>query len=210
MFRSVAACGVLIAALLTPRAAVAATYYVDVFAPGGAPVGSVPGSGSAGGQTVITVACSAFCPISGFATPFYNFQPGDTINFGSVSLGSHIFTDGRSASAALFEGGTQVNYDYHPGVIGVYPSNISDSCNAFDPSCFPRLFSQLSYAAPIALIFTLPVSATGIQLVWTEPFIYAAPTPIPAALPLFATGLSVLGLLAWRRKRKDALQVTAC
>jgi len=27
-------------------------------------------------------------------------------------------------------------------------------------------------------------------------------TPIPAALPLFATGLGVLGLLAWRRKRK--------
>ena len=29
-------------------------------------------------------------------------------------------------------------------------------------------------------------------------------TPLPAALPLFATGLSVLGLLRWRRKRKQA------
>ena len=29
-------------------------------------------------------------------------------------------------------------------------------------------------------------------------------TPIPAALPLFATGLGVLGLLGWRRKRKQA------
>src|SRR5262245_10696584 len=28
--------------------------------------------------------------------------------------------------------------------------------------------------------------------------------PLPAALPLFATGLGALGLLAWRRKRKDA------
>jgi hypothetical protein len=27
-------------------------------------------------------------------------------------------------------------------------------------------------------------------------------TPLPATLPLFATGLGVLGLLAWRRKRK--------
>jgi hypothetical protein len=29
-------------------------------------------------------------------------------------------------------------------------------------------------------------------------------TPIPAALPLFATGLGALGLLGWRRKRKQA------
>jgi hypothetical protein len=29
-----------------------------------------------------------------------------------------------------------------------------------------------------------------------------APVPLPAAFPLFATGLSVMGLVAWRRKRK--------
>jgi hypothetical protein len=29
-------------------------------------------------------------------------------------------------------------------------------------------------------------------------------TPLPAALPLFAGGLGALGLLAWRRKRKNA------
>jgi hypothetical protein len=31
-----------------------------------------------------------------------------------------------------------------------------------------------------------------------------AETPLPAALPLFATGLGALGLLGWRRKRKNA------
>jgi len=31
-------------------------------------------------------------------------------------------------------------------------------------------------------------------------------TPLPAALPLFATGLGALGLLGWRRKRKQAAQ----
>ena len=30
-------------------------------------------------------------------------------------------------------------------------------------------------------------------------------TPIPAALPLFASGLGALGLLSWRRKRKNAV-----
>jgi hypothetical protein len=29
-------------------------------------------------------------------------------------------------------------------------------------------------------------------------------TPLPAALPLFATGLGAMGLLGWRRKRKNA------
>jgi hypothetical protein len=31
-----------------------------------------------------------------------------------------------------------------------------------------------------------------------------ATTPLPAALPLFATGLGAMGLLGWRRKRKNA------
>jgi len=30
-------------------------------------------------------------------------------------------------------------------------------------------------------------------------------TPVPAALPLFAGGLGAMGLLGWRRKRKDAV-----
>jgi hypothetical protein len=34
--------------------------------------------------------------------------------------------------------------------------------------------------------------------------ISAQATPLPAALPLFATGLGALGLLGWRRKRKQA------
>jgi hypothetical protein len=33
--------------------------------------------------------------------------------------------------------------------------------------------------------------------------------PLPAALPLFATGLGVLGLLGWRRKRKNAAAIAA-
>jgi hypothetical protein len=32
----------------------------------------------------------------------------------------------------------------------------------------------------------------------------AAAVPLPAALPLFATGLGALGLLGWRKKRKNA------
>jgi hypothetical protein len=34
-------------------------------------------------------------------------------------------------------------------------------------------------------------------------------TPLPGALPLFATGLGAMGLLGWRRKRKNAAAVAA-
>ena len=34
-------------------------------------------------------------------------------------------------------------------------------------------------------------------------------TPLPAALPLFATGLGALGLLGWRRKRKNSAALAA-
>ncbi len=33
---------------------------------------------------------------------------------------------------------------------------------------------------------------------------FSPTTPLPAALPLFATGLGLVGLLGWRRKRKNA------
>jgi hypothetical protein len=34
-------------------------------------------------------------------------------------------------------------------------------------------------------------------------------TPLPATFPLFATGLGAMGLLGWRRKRKDAAALAA-
>jgi hypothetical protein len=37
----------------------------------------------------------------------------------------------------------------------------------------------------------------------------ASTTPVPAALPLFASGLGALGLLGWRRKRKNAAALAA-
>jgi hypothetical protein len=38
---------------------------------------------------------------------------------------------------------------------------------------------------------------------------YIAATPLPAALPLFASGLGTLGLLGWRRKRKNHAVIAA-
>ncbi len=44
---------------------------------------------------------------------------------------------------------------------------------------------------------------------WDNLTVNTAATPLPAALPLFATGLGAIGLLARRRKRKNASAVRA-
>jgi hypothetical protein len=47
------------------------------------------------------------------------------------------------------------------------------------------------------------------QIVYGPGPVVPAATPLPAALPLFATGLGALGLLGWRRKRKNAAAMAA-
>ena len=44
----------------------------------------------------------------------------------------------------------------------------------------------------------------GLDAAFHADFSEGTATPLPAALPLFATGLGALGLLGWRRKRKQA------
>jgi hypothetical protein len=66
---------------------------------------------------------------------------------------------------------------------------------------------------------TIQFAGTFTQISWTNPtnefwygFTVGAPvaaTPLPAALPLFATGLGAMGLLGWRRKRKNAAALAA-
>ena len=55
------------------------------------------------------------------------------------------------------------------------------------------------------------LTASGTATITEQPPGAPAPgeTPLPAALPLFASGLGGLGLLGWRRKRKNAANIAA-
>jgi hypothetical protein len=54
---------------------------------------------------------------------------------------------------------------------------------------------------------TFPTTLGPLQITASDPTFTAdvseVATPLPAALPLFATGIGALGLLGWRRKRKN-------
>jgi hypothetical protein len=81
--------------------------------------------------------------------------------------------------------------------VEVDPSGGANGFGSADPIFTPPLFD--SAGAGITL-----ETSDGIgnnSLVGT--------TPIPAALPLFATGIGGLGLLGWRRKRKNAAAIAA-
>ena len=83
------------------------------------------------------------------------------------------------------------------------------------------LLASISSTSAITGIFldvfnnsTLPADGPGRQpvngnFVVSEFALDATTTPLPAALPLFATGLGALGVLGWRRKRKNAAALAA-
>jgi hypothetical protein len=52
-------------------------------------------------------------------------------------------------------------------------------------------------------------NASQYTIEYSPGIVATSATPLPAALPLFATGLGALGLLGWRRKRKNAAALAA-
>jgi len=72
------------------------------------------------------------------------------------------------------------------------------------------LAAQLSANDPYSgFMFRLPTEPSfpdeeKNQLIGPMLLVDFTPTPLPATLPLFTTGLGALGLMGWRRKRKQA------
>jgi hypothetical protein len=97
------------------------------------------------------------------------------------------------------------NYLYYPG----YPAN---GGAPFDNAGLSFSFNSGDYnlfcdVGPACFIYYATISDP--QTLSATFVVNAATTPLPAALPLFATGLGGLGLLGWRRKRKNTAAIAA-
>jgi hypothetical protein len=193
-------CGV---AFLCAPAHASSTYYFDATAPTGLTGAPAPLFVAANTTSGFWSGGNPYAT-SLFLFPAGEFQPGDTLNFGTLTL----FTSGvfcNQLERCSVSGGY---YDLHfPG-----PTNYSVSdavileptvitpCSVLDFSC-----ATAADAPPliVPLLFTVGTGETDIQMAWaygTYSSGNGEVVPIPATLPLFATGIGgLLGLLGWRR-----------
>jgi hypothetical protein len=93
---------------------------------------------------------------------------------------------------------------------GSSPFNLTGSVNITDPMSFAQYEVPASFTRFAVFVQGEPDIGQRINSVSSTSFTVTydytpAATPLPAALPLFATGLGALGLLGWRRKRKDVI-----
>ena len=140
-------------------------------------------------QTIV-VAPSSTYSIGYIAKLGLTDRPGETFGFGNF-LGVDILINGASI---------------HPS----YPTSITSVSATLDlPTIVNGTFT--TDVGQESLTVTYSASASGISIGLTLDDFFegpapaaAATSPLPAALPLFATGLGALGLLGWRRKRKQA------
>ncbi len=137
--------------------------------------------------------CSIFNPVSESAIAITETSSIGTLSFASPGIGMFLET-------------FQINFGAHAGSSPNYTElDSAFQSNVFTLGSMPISFSGnfVPYQGSSETYFN-----NGEMYDFYISQIEAAPvntTPLPAALPLFATGLAALGLLGWRRKRKNAL-----
>jgi hypothetical protein len=126
-----------------------------------------------------------------------------TLNFSAGVLGAlptHaglVWTDGGLGATITFQA-----FDSSAALLGTIIGNHADFSNNGETA--EDRFYGFSNSAGIARL-VISNTGGGIEIDHVQYGLLAVPgeVPLPAALPLFATGLGALGLLGWRRKRKN-------
>jgi hypothetical protein len=135
-------------------------------------------------------------------------SPITSYDFGSVPDGSNPYVYLTLAlDPSIFIDSVGTPSTTSPFSIGTYGSS---PCGTALCTTIQTYFDPLSpgpYSANLDVPFivsgldptaSITLNGTGVSA-----------TPLPAALPLFASGLGALGLLGWRRKRKNAAAIAA-
>jgi hypothetical protein len=184
------------------------------------------------------IACTALFGVSqaGATTYYVDDTAGSLTLIGSITTDSHTgilsSSDIQSWDLSITGFGTPptmtlgdsilvLNGDDLSATTTTLSFNFADAANGVfaigNSSCYPcGQFSYVSAGAAGGIngFFALQTSPSNgsnspeeQNLISTEQVI--ASTPLPAALPLFATALGGLGLLGWRRKRKNTAAIAA-
>jgi hypothetical protein len=132
-----------------------------------------------------------------YVSPVFTFQPGDTVDFGSISLSYYtkqIYSSLNILSPVLV-------VSFTGGAIAL-PGDYAWCTDAPEENTcgnLPRIPDPQVYD----LVYTLPSDATSIQLSWTLPAVYSA-VPEPSTWAMLLIGFVGIGFEAYRRKHNGS------
>jgi hypothetical protein len=200
----------------------------DVVTPFGDTTGTGPWdltstASTSSGVEVDPSASITFAQLLSLSATFTDISGGAYGGSPRISVG---LQDGANENFLHIFLGTSPNYtDSNPAAFTTAASGVNvignNDAGRYDDSQFAGGSPFTTYAATLALMGSLSVvefdvvldggwGANGNQELTLNSLDYSvAATPLPATLPLFASGLGALGLLGWRRKRKNAATIAA-
>lgn len=127
--------------------------------------------------------------------------------------GSHTSNAGFGPDSPHLNVGSYYNVDYPTGTYDFITTvgaliPLSLGLQIYADSSFYSKINTADYSNTAHLFFDFTEAGAFFSADsghnYSSAAIGPSTTPVPAALPLFATGLGALGLLGWRRKRKNA------
>ena len=142
----------------------------------------------AGGNPFLPVSAPNYFAVGGTSFKLLFSTPLDSLSFTVPGTGSTSTMAAWSATA-FAAGAVQLSQ------VGNGPTAPNSSAQTY----------ILTGPEIVLVAFSETVGTAGNFLAFDDLTVTPTPTPLPAALPLFATGLGALGLLSWRRKRKNAV-----
>lgn len=193
------------AILAAVPSASAATFDVNFSFIATDPPGSVAGTVNVTG-TIVTTCVN--CSVTGANVTFWSFNWSGASSGSASGTGADITGNGTSP---LFAATGFIEFFTVSSSTMTF-TNASDSTPhaTFGPDnifgCdFPGCVNFNNDAIhPGTLLPDVATGSTQFPLFADIAFVEVVVTPLPAALPLFATGLGALGVVGWRRKRKQA------
>ena len=137
-------------------------------------------------------------PVKGSFTitfdPTMSVSGGTTISFNSINIA-------LSAQPVFFNYAAGGELDVCSSSSASPICGITEAENSFE--------LQINDFATSPTFTGFSYTQSGVDALWDTNDGSATVVPIPGALPLFATGLGAMGLLGWRRKRKNAAALAA-
>jgi outer membrane lipase/esterase len=181
--------------------------------------GEIASLQSDGAKSIVVYGLQASGTLATFMTStLFSDLKTDGVNFHGIDIAGLIQKVEADPTAYGFTAATVL-----PGIVGtstgsacVTPTGAASTTTGWGQWCADTTTASSSYAylrsanSEQTSFFSddQHLSAAG-QLIEANFVFDQIATPLPAALPLFAAGLGGLGLLGWRRKRKNASAVAA-